>query len=140
MISNALWSDDGLAETLRDDGRSRRRRAPPRGSARLDSPGVLSNSLTAFWITLVALVGGTFVLALGVLALSGMLSFTADLTLAETAVVALVLGVVMAAQSPSVVVALRAELDADGPICRAGDRTGRAWRSSARSVASKHHE
>jgi Kef-type K+ transport system membrane component KefB len=71
-----------------------------------------------FWITLVALVGGTLVLALGVLALSGMLSFTADLTLAETAVVALVLGVVMAAQSPSVVVALRAELDADGPICR----------------------
>jgi len=71
-----------------------------------------------FWITLLALVGGALVLALGVLALSGMLSFMADLTLVETAAVALVLGVVMAAQSPSVVVALRAELDADGPICR----------------------
>jgi Kef-type K+ transport system membrane component KefB len=71
-----------------------------------------------FWITLLAVMGGALVLALGVLALSGLLPFMDDLGFVQTGAVALVLGVVMAAQSPAVVVALRTEMAADGPICR----------------------
>ena len=71
------------------------------------------------WITLLAVVGGALVLSAVVLfALSGALPFMADLGFKEAAAVALVLGVVMSAQSPAVVVALRTEMAADGPICR----------------------
>lgn len=73
---------------------------------------------TIGWVTAIAVIGGAFVLAIAVFALQGLLPFMAGLTLAETAVVALVLGVVMAAQSPAVVVALRTELGADGPVSR----------------------
>lgn len=71
------------------------------------------------WITLLAVIGGALVLGAAVLfGFRGMLPFMADLTFAQAAAVALVLGVVMSAQSPAVVVALRTEMAADGPICR----------------------
>ena len=73
---------------------------------------------TIGWVTLIAVVGGAVVVSLTVLALSGLLPFMDDLSWTERAAVALVLGVVISAQSPAVVVALRTELGADGPICR----------------------
>jgi Kef-type K+ transport system membrane component KefB len=73
---------------------------------------------TIRWVTLVAVVGGAFALVIAVFALQGLLPFMAGTSLRESAAIALVLGVVMAAQSPAVVVALRTELAADGPISR----------------------
>jgi Kef-type K+ transport system membrane component KefB len=73
---------------------------------------------TIAWITLLAVIGGALTLALAVFALSPFLPFMAELRSVEAIVIALVLGVVMSAQSPAVVVALRTELAADGPICR----------------------
>ncbi|MCX4241041.1 cation:proton antiporter [Paraliomyxa miuraensis] len=70
------------------------------------------------WITGLAVVGGALVLAGTVLGLSRWLPFMAGLTPPQAAAIALVLGAVMAAQSPAVVVALRTELQADGPVCR----------------------
>lgn len=73
---------------------------------------------TILWITLIAVVGGAVVLALTVLALANLLPFLSGMSFVESAAIAMVLGVVMAAQSPAVVVALRTELNADGPISR----------------------
>lgn len=73
---------------------------------------------TVIRVTAVAVVGGALVLAGGVLALAGLLPFMDGLGAIDRVGVALVLGVVMAAQSPAVVVALRTELSADGPVCR----------------------
>lgn len=73
---------------------------------------------TIRWVTLIAVVGGAVALMVAVFALQGLLPFMAGFSLGESAAIALVLGVVMAAQSPAVVVALRTELAADGPISR----------------------
>jgi Kef-type K+ transport system membrane component KefB len=64
-------------------------------------------------------VGGTIaLLAAGCLALRSSLPFLASLPLAQAVMVSIVLGVVMVAQSPAVVVALRQETGADGIVMR----------------------
>ena len=70
------------------------------------------------WITLVAVVGTSVLLGIAVFALKGFLPFMADMQLTHALAVSMVLGVTMAAQSPAVVVALRDEMEADGPVSR----------------------
>lgn len=70
------------------------------------------------WITLVAVVGTAVLLAGAVLVIKPFLPFLDALTHGQTLAVALVLGTVLAAQSPAVVVALRDETEADGPVAR----------------------
>lgn len=69
-------------------------------------------------ITVVAVLGTTVLLAAATFAVKGSLPFMADMGTLQAAAVALVLGVVMVAQSPAVVVALRDEMAADGPVSR----------------------
>jgi Kef-type K+ transport system membrane component KefB len=73
---------------------------------------------TILWLTLVAVIGTALLLAGATVLMSGFLPFMADLGPIEVVAIALVLGVVMSAQSPAVVVALRTEMAADGPVCR----------------------
>lgn len=68
------------------------------------------------WITLIAVVGTALLLCATVYFMRPMLPFLQVMTRWEALTVALVLGVVMAAQSPAVVVALRDEMRADGVI------------------------
>lgn len=68
------------------------------------------------WITLVGVLGTTLLLAATGWLLRPMLPFMRDLPPAQALAVALVLGVVTVAQSPAVVVALRDELRAEGPV------------------------
>jgi Kef-type K+ transport system membrane component KefB len=70
------------------------------------------------WITLVGIVGTAAMLTLAVLAMRGSLPFFAKLGTAQAIAVAAVLAIVMVAQSPAVVVALKNELLADGPVAR----------------------
>jgi Kef-type K+ transport system membrane component KefB len=70
------------------------------------------------WISLIAVMGTALLLA-GVYALlSGQLAFMDGMPLAHVAALSLVLGTVTVAQSPAVVVALRDETAADGPMIR----------------------
>jgi Kef-type K+ transport system membrane component KefB len=70
------------------------------------------------WISLIG-VGGTALLLGGlVFGLSGHLQFMAEMSTAAKIAVAGVIGVVVVAQSPAVVVAIRAETGADGPVAR----------------------
>lgn len=71
-----------------------------------------------YWITLIAVVGTALLLGVTLFLLKPLLPFMAEMSIAHAAAVALVLGVVMAAQSPAVVVALRDEMEADGPVSR----------------------
>ncbi|MDZ4693755.1 MAG: cation:proton antiporter [Deltaproteobacteria bacterium] len=71
---------------------------------------------TIFWITATAVLGTTAILALVVFATQGMLPFMANLSPREGMMAAVVLGVVMVAQSPAVVMALRDEMRTDGPV------------------------
>jgi Kef-type K+ transport system membrane component KefB len=73
---------------------------------------------TILWLTLIAVVGTALLLAGATVLMSSFLPFMAGLEFQEILAIALVLGVVMSAQSPAVVVALRTELAADGPVCR----------------------
>ncbi len=69
-------------------------------------------------ITAVGVLGTTVLLAAAVWLMRPLLPFMNGLQPAQATAVALVLGVVMVAQSPAVVVALRNELRADGPVVR----------------------
>ena len=71
---------------------------------------------TIAWVTLVAVCGTTLLLATAVFLARGMLPFMHGMTTGHAVALSLVLGVVMVAQSPAVVVALRKELDAEGPV------------------------
>lgn len=71
-----------------------------------------------YWITLFAVVGTAILLGVAVFAMKGFLPFLSEIPLLPSIAVALVVGVVMAAQSPAVVVALRDEMEADGPMSR----------------------
>jgi Kef-type K+ transport system membrane component KefB len=73
---------------------------------------------TIRWITLVAVVGGSVAIAGFIFAISPWLPFMHALDLGPRAAFALTLGIVLSAQSPAVVVALRTELEADGPLVR----------------------
>ncbi|MCW5980611.1 MAG: cation:proton antiporter [Bryobacteraceae bacterium] len=70
------------------------------------------------WMTLIAVLGTVLVITAAAFLLRELLPFTANLTQLQALAVALVLGVTMASQSPAVVVALRKEMDADGPLAR----------------------
>jgi Kef-type K+ transport system membrane component KefB len=70
------------------------------------------------WITLVGVLGTTILLAVAVFLLRPLLPFMHGLGTAQALAISLVLGVVMVAQSPAVVVALRDELRADGAVVR----------------------
>jgi len=67
-------------------------------------------------ITVYGVLGTAALLAIAVYLSRGLLPFMQPLSQSETLVMALVLGVVMVAQSPAVVVALRDEMDAEGPV------------------------
>lgn len=70
------------------------------------------------WVSLTAVLGTAVLLTLAVFLIRRWLPFMAELSLAQAALVSAVLGVVMVAQSPAVVMALRSELAADGPVAR----------------------
>jgi Kef-type K+ transport system membrane component KefB len=69
-------------------------------------------------ISLFAVVGTMGVLTVATWLLRDLLPFTGSLDGAQMLALSLVLGVTLASQSPAVVVALRRELDADGPVAR----------------------
>jgi len=70
-------------------------------------------------ITVIGVLGTACLLALAAWLVRPLLPFLATMEPARAAIVVCVLGIVMAAQSPAVVVALRDELRADGPVTRA---------------------
>ncbi len=70
------------------------------------------------WITLCAVAGTAVLLTATAYALHGWLPFTSGLSNVQMLAIASVLGVTLSSQSPAVVVALRKELDADGPVSR----------------------
>lgn len=69
-------------------------------------------------ISAVGVAGTALLLAITVYLLRSRIAFLADMPTNSAVVVALVLGVVIVAQSPAVVVAIRAETGADGPVSR----------------------
>jgi Kef-type K+ transport system membrane component KefB len=69
-------------------------------------------------ITVIAVVGAMACVAGAVYLLAGQLPFLASLAPLEAAAVSLTIGVMLAAQSPAVVVALRDELQAEGDVTR----------------------
>lgn len=70
------------------------------------------------WISLFGVAGTALVLAAVVYLLRSQITFLAEMPLTAGLIVSLVLGVVVVAQSPAVVVAIRAETGADGPVSR----------------------
>lgn len=70
------------------------------------------------WISLIAVVGTAVLLSATAWGLAPHLAFMEGMTPMERIAVAVVVGVVVVAQSPSVVVAIRAETGADGPVAR----------------------
>ena len=70
------------------------------------------------WITVFAVLGTTVVLGVTAYLMRDLLPFLAPLGELQTIAICAVLGVTMVAQSPAVVVALRDETDADGPMIR----------------------
>jgi Kef-type K+ transport system membrane component KefB len=70
------------------------------------------------WITLIGVIGTALLLAIAVVLVRSRLSFLDGRPPRELFAIAAVLGVVMVAQSPAVVVALKNELQADGPVAR----------------------
>jgi Kef-type K+ transport system membrane component KefB len=73
---------------------------------------------TIGWITGVAVIGTMAVLAVVSYVLRGWLPFTEGLSTFQLVALVLVLGVTISAQSPAVVVALRREMESDGPVTR----------------------
>lgn len=73
---------------------------------------------TIAWIIGLAILGTTLLLAVALFVLKGFLPFMHDLSLVQAGAIALVLGAVMSAQSPAVVMALRDETRAEGPVSR----------------------
>lgn len=69
-------------------------------------------------ISLIAVCGTAVLLGITTWLLAPQLAFMADLPPTSVVALAVVLGVVVVAQSPAVVVAIRAETGADGPVAR----------------------
>lgn len=70
------------------------------------------------WVTLIAVVGTTLLLGVAAWLMRDMLPFLGGRDELQVIALCAVLGVTMVAQSPAVVVALRDETDADGPMTR----------------------
>ncbi|MCC7176749.1 MAG: cation:proton antiporter [Bryobacterales bacterium] len=71
-----------------------------------------------FWVIVVAVFGVMIILPAAVYFCRGLLPFFEGLTTLQAVAVAAVLGVTMTAQSPAVVIALRSEMQAEGPVSR----------------------
>lgn len=69
-------------------------------------------------ITGIAGIGTVVIIAVAAWLMRGQLPFMAELSPSGCIAMAAVLGVVISANSPAVVVALRTEMNADGPLCR----------------------
>ncbi len=82
----------------------------------LDAMRPLLKSIS--WLTFVAVCGTTLLISCAAFLLQDRLPFLHHLSTIQVAAVSLVLGVTMVAQSPAVVVALQAEMSADGPLTR----------------------
>ena len=70
------------------------------------------------WILVIAILGTTVALGLAIIALREFLPFLDPLDTAQLLAVALVLGLCLSSQSPLVVVAIRNEMGADGPVTK----------------------
>jgi len=70
------------------------------------------------WLIGIAILGTAVLLALAAYLVRGLLPFMTPLNTIQAAAIAGVLGVMIVAQSPAVVVALRSEMEADGPLSR----------------------
>ena len=70
------------------------------------------------WISGLAVIGTMFLLGVVVMLARSLLPFMAHATGVQAAAISLLLGVVISAQSPAVVVALRDETNAEGPLAR----------------------
>lgn len=70
------------------------------------------------WISLIAVLGTAALLGLLTFLVRSQLAFLAEMPVEQALVVSCVIGVVVVAQSPAVVVAIRAETGADGPVAR----------------------
>lgn len=70
------------------------------------------------WISLVGVSLGAVLIAATVFLVRARLPFMEGMNPTQTAVICAILGIVMVAQSPAVVVALRDETNADGPVVR----------------------
>jgi len=70
------------------------------------------------WISALAVLGTAVLLGVLTFAVRGFLGFLSEMPILEAAVVSALIGVVVVAQSPAVVVAIRAETGADGPVAR----------------------
>lgn len=70
------------------------------------------------WISGFAILGTMLILTLAAFLLRDLLPFAASLNTVQMLALAAVLGVTLSSQSPAVVVALRKEMEADGPMCR----------------------
>lgn len=70
------------------------------------------------WISVIGVIGTALLLAVVIFLLRAQISFLNEMPIGTGLIVSLVLGVVVVAQSPAVVVAIRAETGADGPIAR----------------------
>jgi Kef-type K+ transport system membrane component KefB len=86
------------------------------GGVELDLRAIRPLRRTIGWLIVVAILGTTVLLAATVFLARGMLPFMHQLDTHQAIAIAIVLGVTMVAQSPAVVVALRAEMDAEGPV------------------------
>lgn len=70
------------------------------------------------WLTLTAVLGTAGLLTIAVVLVHGLLPFMSGMPIGALLAVSAMLAVVMVAQSPAVVVALRDEMEADGPVAR----------------------
>jgi Kef-type K+ transport system membrane component KefB len=70
------------------------------------------------WLSLLAICGTLILISISAFLLQGRLPFFQHLPTTHIAVMSLVLGVTMVAQSPAVVVALQSEMASDGPLTR----------------------
>ena len=70
------------------------------------------------WLTSIAVCGTILLISCAVFLLEGQLPFLHQLPTLQIALLSVVLGVTMVAQSPAVVVALQSEMSADGPLTR----------------------
>src|SRR5262252_8038997 len=88
------------------------------GGVELDLTMTRSLMRTIKWLILLAIFGTTVLLSVTAYLVRGMLPFMRGLTTIQALAVATVLGITAVAQSPAVVVALRSEMEADGPLSR----------------------
>lgn len=70
------------------------------------------------WVSLVGVLGTAVVLMVAIFLMRPLLPFLADLAAPQALALSAVLGIVLVPQSPAVVVALRSETGADGPLAR----------------------